>query len=256
MRWWTSDLHFSHANIARFCGRPFVRDEYVDGQLAHVTDVWAMNEAIVANINALVGPEDELWILGDVALGNLDKSLLNARRFAAGRTVIVTGNHDRCHPYNKKKAAGWLARYERLTGAEIINGNTELTLMDGTPVQVSHFPYSGNSYTAPPREGRPNEHAGEDRFTQWRPVDTGGWLLCGHVHEKWRQRSKAVNVGVDAWGGQPVAESELVALIAEGPADRGRIQWHATGTQETQEVQELLRAAGESPTVLRERPPR
>lgn len=216
MRWFTSDTHFSHANIARFCGRPFIHDEYVDRQLAHVTDVSAMNEAVVRNVNSVVGPEDELWILGDVAFGNLDKSLLYVRRFIAGRVVIVTGNHDRCHPYNKKKAAGWLESYERLTRAEIINGNTELTLMNGTPVQVSHFPYVGDSH----------DRGGDvDRFAEWRPADTGGWLLCGHVHEKWLQRGRAINVGIDAWGGQPVAESELVNLIAEGPADRDRIQW-------------------------------
>jgi len=221
MRWFTADLHFSHANIARFCGRPFIRDEYVEGQLAHVTDVWAMNEAIVHNINALVGPDDELWILGDVALGNIDKSLLNVRRFRAGRVVIVTGNHDRCHSYNKKKAAGWLERYERLTGAEIINGNTEVTISDGSTsggsyVQVSHFPYAGDSHDHGDRG---------DRFAAFRPVDDGRWLLCGHVHTAWRQRGRMINVGIDAWGGLPVNEPAVLAAIRAGEQALPVVPW-------------------------------
>ena len=215
MRWWTSDLHFSHANIARYCERPFVHDEYVDGQLAPVTDVWAMNEAIIRNINSAVSSEDELWILGDVALGNIDKSLLNVRRFTAGRTVIVTGNHDRCHPYHKKTASRWLKRYERLTGAQIVNGNTELNLMDGTPVQVSHFPYIGDSH----------DRGFVDKFSDFRPTDDGRWLLCGHVHTAWRQHHAMVNVGIDAWGGRCVPESTIVDLIASGPADRDIVPW-------------------------------
>lgn len=203
MRWFSSDFHLGHANILRFCDRPFA-------------DVNHMNTAIVNAMNERVSPDDELWILGDVAMGNVDVTLPIVRRLTAGRVVIVTGNHDRCHPYSKK-ATGWLERYERLTGAEVINGNTELTLMDGTSVQVSHFPYSGDSY----------DRGFVDKFAQWRPVDDGRWLLCGHVHEKWRQRDKIINVGVDAWGCQPVAESTLVNLISEKPQNRDIIPWTA-----------------------------
>lgn len=216
MRWFTSDTHFSHANIARFCGRPFITDQYVDGALAHVTDVDGMNAAILDNINSRVGPDDELWILGDVALGNIDHSLRLVRRLLAGRIVIVTGNHDRCHPCNGKRSSGWLERYESLTGAAVINGNTDLVLSDGTNVQVSHFPYSGESRTT--RDGK-------DRFVEWRPVDDGRWLLAGHVHDKWRKSGRVINVGIDAWGGAPISETTICSLIADGPADLPRIPW-------------------------------
>jgi calcineurin-like phosphoesterase family protein len=202
MRWFTSDLHFGHANILRFCDRPFV-------------DVNHMNTAIVNAMNERVSPDDELWILGDVAMGNVDVTLPLVRRLTAGRVVIVAGNHDRFHPCNKKKATGWLERYERLTGAEVINGNTELTLTDGTRVQVSHFPYAGDSY----------DRGHVDRFAAFRPVDNGGWLLCGHVHEKWRQFGRVINVGVDAWGGWPVSESEIASIISKGSANHAAKPW-------------------------------
>ena len=53
---------------------------------------------------------------------------------------------------------------------------------------------------------------------QWRPDDTGGWLLHGHIHENWRQRDRQINVGVDAWDFTPVSEEQIAALIAAGPA--------------------------------------
>ncbi len=59
-----------------------------------------------------------------------------------------------------------------------------------------------------------------DRYVEQRPVDHGEWLLHGHVHERWRQRGRMINVGVDAWGCRPVNESTLAALIDDGPNDR------------------------------------
>ncbi len=82
--------------------------------------------------------------------------------------------------------------------------------MAGRDVLLDHFPYEGDS-----RE--------TGRYLSHRPADQGGWLLHGHVHERWRR----VNVGVDAWGGRPAAESELAALIQSGLADLGPLPWHA-----------------------------
>ncbi len=216
MRWFTSDLHFGHANIARFCDRPFLRERIVDGAVERYTDVDSMNAAIIANMNAHVAVEDELWILGDVAMGNIDHTLKLVQRFTAGRVVIVTGNHDRCHPCNGTKAEKWLQRYETDTGANVINGNTELVLANGVSVQVSHFPYEGESHVT---------KDGKDRFVPWRPVDDGRWLLCGHVHDAWQQRGRIINVGIDAWGGVPVSEAAVCDLMEQGPADRARIPW-------------------------------
>lgn len=195
-RWFTSDWHLGHKNIIYFCDRPF---DNVD---------W-MNESIIDTMNTHVGPDDELWILGDVGMGNVDKTLPMLKRLTAGRVVVVAGNHDRCHPYNGKKHEGWIARYENLTGAEIICGNTELTLADGTEVQVSHFPYSMDGGYGPYRP--------DDRAAEWRPVDDGRWLLCGHAHEKWQQYQRTINVGIDAWAGVPITEQQILDRIAEGP---------------------------------------
>ena len=79
--------------------------------------------------------------------------------------------------------------------------------LGGQSVELCHFPYRGDSQY-------------EDRYLEARPVDTGAWLLHGHVHETWKQWGRMINVGCDVWDYRPVAASELAALIANGPTDR------------------------------------
>jgi calcineurin-like phosphoesterase family protein len=54
--WWTSDTHFSHVNIIRYCDRPFAT-------------VDEMNAEMIARWNDTVAPADDVWHLGDLALG-------------------------------------------------------------------------------------------------------------------------------------------------------------------------------------------
>ena len=61
-RWWTSDHHFGHANIIRYCARPF-------------TDADAMNRAMVDRWNDVVDDGDEVWMLGDLVMGQLTVNL-------------------------------------------------------------------------------------------------------------------------------------------------------------------------------------
>jgi len=227
-RWFTSDLHFGHANIIRFCSRPFSADGWFEDAPALIPDPDTMNVALCQAINASVGPEDELWVLGDVAMGRLEETLPLIRNLTAGRKVLVAGNHDRCHPSNGSRAQRYLDLYsdrERSGFDEVILTNSSLTLIDGTRVQVSHFPFALS-----PQESRARRGATKatDRFLKWRPTDVGEWLLCGHVHDAWRQQGRQINVGIDAWGGRPVSETDLVALIAEGPADRECLPWEAS----------------------------
>jgi len=59
-----------------------------------------------------------------------------------------------------------------------------------------------------------------DRYAEQRPVDRGAWLLHGHVHERWQQRGRMINVGVDAWDYRPVSEATIRDLVADGPKDQ------------------------------------
>lgn len=200
-RWFSSDLHLGHRNIITYCGRPFADADH-------------MNVTIINRLAAIPGT-GELWLLGDIALG--DPSTLNQLNRISRPITLVAGNHDRCFGTGEK-ADRWAQTYQDISPVTRLHrGNTTLTLLDGTDVNVSHFPYAGDS------RNRDNERP--DRYLQHRPNDDGRWLLCGHVHEKWRQHGRMINVGIDAWGGQPVSETQIVELINAGPQDLPALTW-------------------------------
>ena len=189
--WLTADLHLGHANIIRYCDRPFHAVADMDGRL-------------VARWNGVVGDGDTVLVLGDVALGPIRASLSLVPRLA-GTKLLVAGNHDRCWSGNGARARGWHERYLDAGFAEVHQGTIDMEVA-GHPVRAGHFPYEGDSHD-------------EDRFTQHRPSDDGRWLVHGHVHDRWRQRGRMINVGVDAWDYRPVHEDEVASLIELGPAD-------------------------------------
>ena len=189
-RFFTADLHLGHANIIGYSGRPFA-------------DVDEMNRALVDNWNAVVGPDDEVWVLGDVAMGRIDDALPLVGRLA-GHKVLVPGNHDRCWSGHGVKAERWGPIYREAGFAEILDG-TVTTRVGDRDVLCCHFPYVGDSHDL-------------DRFDAARPLDTGMVLLHGHVHEKWRANGRQVNVGVDVWDQRPVSEAVLLPIVMEAAA--------------------------------------
>lgn len=189
--WFTSDLHLGHANIIGYSARPFA-------------DVEAMDQALVERWNETVGPADDVWVLGDFALGRIDATLPMARRLH-GQKHLVSGNHDRCWSGHGARSRAWVERYRDAGFCEVLQGHLEMKVA-GTELLACHFPYSGDSH----------DH---DRYIEARPADTGQWLLHGHVHERWRQRGRMINVGVDAWDYRPVSAEAVGELIAAGSRD-------------------------------------
>jgi calcineurin-like phosphoesterase family protein len=183
--WLTSDTHLGHINIIKYCNRPFVSVE-------------SMNAALIDAWNDRVRPNDEVWHLGDLAMGLLTESLDVQARRLHGRKFLVAGNHDRCWT-GKKKVGDWPARYLQ-AGFTPLPNQTSLRVND-KDVEVCHFPYVGDSQD-------------EDRYEEHRPVDRGSWLLHGHVHDSWQQRDKMINVGVDVWDFAPVHIDTLAAIIS------------------------------------------
>lgn len=88
----TSDTHFDHANIIKYCNRPF-------------KNIKIMNDALVRNWNSRIGKHDLVIFLGDFAFkkkgeDNIKKwlSLLN------GHITFVRGNHDHNNSLNTRIA--------------------------------------------------------------------------------------------------------------------------------------------------------
>ena len=192
--WFTADLHLGHENIIRYCDRPF-------------GSVDEMDRALIERWNEVVEPTDEVWVLGDVALGPIAQTLPLVGELH-GRKLLLSGNHDRCWPDHGRRAEGWEARYLEAGFAEVHHGQRRLTV-ESRPVLACHFPYRGDSHA-------------RDRFLEHRPVDRGDWLLHGHVHERWLQQDRMINVGVDVWDHRPAPAAAVAALIDAGPRDLER----------------------------------
>jgi calcineurin-like phosphoesterase family protein len=82
--WITSDLHFGHANIKKFC--PETRGRF--------RDVEHMRETMITEWNQSVAQEDVVYILGDVAFLPAAEAVAIMHRLH-GRKILIEGNHDR-----------------------------------------------------------------------------------------------------------------------------------------------------------------
>jgi calcineurin-like phosphoesterase family protein len=76
----TSDTHFNHDNIIKYCNRPF-------------HDVQEMNRAIVNNWNDVVGKQDIVYHLGDFIMGDRKETDYYLNKLN-GIKYLVQGNHD------------------------------------------------------------------------------------------------------------------------------------------------------------------
>lgn len=81
MVYFTSDLHFGHANIIRHCDRPF---DCVD----------EMDHALIKNWNSRVGESDTVYIVGDMFFysSSCIDSILQTLN---GKKHLIIGNHDK-----------------------------------------------------------------------------------------------------------------------------------------------------------------
>jgi len=77
MYWFTSDYHFGHENIIKYCKRPF-------------KSIYHMNSSIIRNHNERVKPNDTVFFLGDFAL----KDGVECLEQLNGNFVFIKGNHD------------------------------------------------------------------------------------------------------------------------------------------------------------------
>lgn len=80
--WFTADFHFGHANIMRYCCRPFAT-------------VDEMDHAILERLNASVKANDILYFLGDFCMGSQTRAIAYRRRILCQKIFAVPGNHDK-----------------------------------------------------------------------------------------------------------------------------------------------------------------
>ena len=113
--WFTSDTHFGHENILRFCNRPFETIE-------------KMNEELIRRWNETVPADGVVFHLGDFAFGGAKEwneilSRLN------GKIYLILGNHDM-----KQIRQGFMNRFEHVTQQMTVR-------IGGQPIILNHNPF-------------------------------------------------------------------------------------------------------------------
>jgi calcineurin-like phosphoesterase family protein len=78
-----ADLHLGHANIIRYCSRPFL-----------FSDSHEMDHVLIKNWNYTVGPKTRIYCLGDMRYGEGAGSAEQYRKRLRGDIVFIRGNHD------------------------------------------------------------------------------------------------------------------------------------------------------------------
>lgn len=167
MIFFTADTHFGHGGALGLYRRPF-------------DSVSAMDEAMERLWNETVAPDDEVWHLGDVAVGprSPGPAALFAARLATrlerlhGRKHLVTGNND---PDDVRAWPGW---HSMQPYAEIE--------ADGTALVLCHY-----------------------ALRSWNGMARGALNLHGHSHGRLAPMTRQFDVGVDVRGFRPVTLASL-----------------------------------------------
>lgn len=169
--WYSADLHFGHNRIIEFCNRPFA-------------SVAEMNAQIIGNFQNLISPEDNLWILGDLAFARSGNESQLAAWFHAlpGRKHLIIGNHD-------DEAIVSLPWHTVEYMAEIEDNGQMLTLC--------HYP-----------------------MVTWNRARRGALQLFGHVHDQWKGSRNSINVGVDQWDFKPVRIEDIQRRASKLPPNK------------------------------------
>lgn len=114
--YFTSDTHFFHSNIIKYCNRPF-------------QDIDCMNEALIDNWNLVVGPKEEVYHLGDFSFGNAENTLLLLPRLN-GRIHLIRGNHD----YDKTLSLCW-TKFASVNFYKELKYNKQLLVLCHYPIE-------------------------------------------------------------------------------------------------------------------------
>lgn len=217
----TSDLHFGHATVARLRG-------YDNPNLTDMERANQHDQRIIDMINAHVGVQDELYILGDVSSGS-HGSVSRAAYYISQlhpptrRLHLILGNHE---------TRSCNALYHELYPlfGEIANRAwLDVVDKDGREwhVMLSHYPYQHLM------DGESHEHMSTNATSidlnhhapQWYG-HTHERLLHGHTHSPrvfdFPDRAGGldqIHVGWDAWH-RPVSLPEILLLVDHAQAQQ------------------------------------
>lgn len=169
----TADTHFGHANIIRYAQRPFSTANHMD-------------EILIANWNAVVGPDDHVYHLGDFALCNVEPCKRIMDRLH-GKIFLIKGNHEKTALACDARFE-WVKDYHELYHPDP-QGQTGKQL-----IVLCHY-----------------------AMRVWNASHHGSWQLYGHSHGTLPDdpNLRSIDVGVDCHGYTPISFQQVRQLMAQ-----------------------------------------
>ncbi|MCJ2128090.1 metallophosphoesterase family protein [Methylobacterium sp. E-045] len=162
----TSDTHFGDAHILRQRGVAFGSLDDHDA-------------ALIQGWNNVVVADDEVWHLGDFAVGASRARCAEIFEALRGRKRLIRGNHD-------------TKRVLELPWAKPPQETARITVSDADGTEwrlfLAHYAHRA-----------------------WPGLWRGTRHLYGHTHGSLPDTRFSCDVGVDAWGYRPVSIAELIA---------------------------------------------
>lgn len=185
----TSDTHFYHTNILKYCVRPWETVE-------------EMNQALIDNWNSVVGKDDHVYHLGDFCFGNVEKwnSILEPG-VLNGHIHLILGNHDYTRVFREGTRIG---RFDEILPQKTL-------FIEGWTVYLNHFPFLDFSDNLDYQNCQLYGHTHEN------PITTGTMNKERLNMVQWNQ----YNVGVDNNDYRPISWEEAFNKIKE-KRDEGR----------------------------------
>ena len=172
--WFTSDLHLGHDKDFLYQPRGF-------------QNIWEHNYTIVSNWNAVVGDEDDVYVLGDLMLGK-DEGLSYIHQLR-GQLHVICGNHD-----TTRRRAQYEESYNIVE------------VVDAKFLRIGHYHFFLSHYPTLC-----------SNFDVSKPLKARMINLCGHLHTQnpfsdW-DKGLIYHVELDAHGNRPVEYEEIMKDI-------------------------------------------
>ena len=169
--WITSDLHLGHDR------------EFIWGARGYA-DVNEMNMKQIEKFNSVVADDDEVWILGDLVLGDIETGLALLKQLR-GKIHVCLGNHDTAKREQAYRDMGWDVQLCARLKYKKLN------------FYLSHYPTITHNL---------------DEKEIWQVVVN----LYGHTHQTtnfYHDDPWMYHIGVDSHDGYPVCIDDIIADV-------------------------------------------